>query len=126
MVRILGVNIPDKKVIYVSLTEIFGIGVSTAKKICGKLKIDFNRKTNTLSDEELSNLRNEISKYKIEGDLRQYISKRIAELKEIRCYRGERHKKCLPVRGQRTRSNSRTRRGKRKTVANKKEAKQQG
>ena len=126
MVRILGVNIPDKKVIYVSLTEIFGIGVSTAKKICCKLKIDFNRKTNTLSDEELSNLRNEISKYKIEGDLRQYISKRIAELKEIRCYRGERHKKCLPVRGQRTRSNSRTRRGKRKTVANKKEAKQQG
>ena len=126
MVRILGVNIPDKKAIYISLTEIFGIGVPKAKMICEKLKIDINKKTYTLTEEELLNLRNEIAKYKIEGDLRQEIARNILELKEMRCYRGERHKKNLPTRGQRTRSNSRTRKGKRKTVANKKEAKQQG
>ena len=102
MVRILGVNIPDKKAIYISLTEIFGIGVPKAKMICEKLKIDINKKTYTLTEEELLNLRNEIAKYKIEGDLRQEIARNILELKES------------------------TRKGKRKTVANKKEAKQQG
>ena len=126
MVRILGVNIPDKKAIYISLTEIFGIGISKAKMICEKLKIDINKKTYTLTEEELLSIRNEISKHKIEGDLRQEIARNIFELKEMRCYRGERHIKNLPTRGQRTRSNARTRKGKRKTVANKKEAKQQG
>ena len=126
MVRILGVNIPDKKAIYISLTEIFGIGISKAKTICKKLKIDINKKTYALTEEELLSIRNEISKHKIEGDLRQEIARNIFELKEMRCYRGERHTKNLPTRGQRTRSNARTRKGKRKTVANKKEAKQQG
>ncbi|MBP5301506.1 MAG: 30S ribosomal protein S13 [Bacilli bacterium] len=124
MARILGVDVQDKKAVFISLTRIYGIGQSLAKKICKKTEIDINRKMQDLTDAELNSLRNEIVKFTIEGDLRQQISKNISILKEINCYRGIRHKKHLPVHGQRTKSNARTRKGPRKTMANKKKATQ--
>ncbi|MCQ2786916.1 MAG: 30S ribosomal protein S13 [Bacilli bacterium] len=126
MARIVGVDIPNEKRVVVSLTYIYGIGDSTAKKICKNAKISEDTRVKDLKDEELTALRNEISKVRVEGDLRRETALNIKRLTEIGCYRGIRHKKNLPVRGQRTRTNARTRKGPRKTIANKKEAKQQG
>lgn len=122
MARIVGVDIPNEKRIVVSLTYIYGIGPSTAEKICEATGVSVDIRTKDLTDEQLTVLRNEVSKYHTEGDLRRETALNIKRLTEIGCYRGIRHKKGLPVRGQRTRTNARTRKGKRKTIANKKQA----
>ncbi len=121
MARIAGVDLPSNKKIGIALTYIYGIGRSTAQKIIEESGIDFDKRVNTLTDEEIAKLRGIIEKgYKIEGELRTEVSMNIKRLIDIGCYRGIRHKKGLPVRGQRTRTNARTRKGKRKTVAGKK------
>ena len=122
MARIAGVDIPNEKRIVVSLTYIYGIGNTTAKKICDAAGVSVDIRTKNLTDEQLTALRSEVAKYRTEGDLRREVALNIKRLTEIGCYRGIRHKKGLPVRGQRTRTNARTRKGKRKTLANKKEA----
>ena len=122
MARIVGVDIPNEKRIVVSLTYIYGIGDTTAKKICAAVNVSEDIRTKDLTDEQLTAIRAEVAKYHTEGDLRRETSLNIKRLTEIGCYRGIRHKKGLPVRGQRTRTNARTRKGKRKTIANKKEA----
>lgn len=122
MARIVGVDIPNEKRIVVSLTYIYGIGDTTAKKICAAVNVSEDIRTKNLTDEQLTALRAEVAKYHTEGDLRREVALNIKRLTEIGCYRGIRHKKGLPVRGQRTRTNARTRKGKRKTIANKKEA----
>lgn len=122
MARIVGVDIPNEKRIVVSLTYIYGIGDTTAKKICEVTGVSEDIRTKDLSDEQLTALRAEVAKYKTEGDLRREVALNIKRLTEIGCYRGIRHKRGLPVNGQRTRTNARTRKGKRKTIANKKEA----
>ena len=122
MARIAGVDIPNEKRIVVSLTYIYGIGNTTAKKICDAAGVSVDIRTKNLTDEQLTALRSEVAKYRTEGDLRREVALNIKRLTEIGCYRGIRHKKGLPVRGQRTRTNARTRTGKRKTIANKKEA----
>ena len=122
MARIAGVDIPNEKRIVVSLTYIYGIGNTTAKKICDAAGVSVDIRTKNLTDEQLTALRSEVAKYRTEGDLRREVALNIKRLTEVGCYRGIRHKKGLPVRGQRTRTNARTRKGKRKTIANKKEA----
>ena len=122
MARIAGVDIPNKH-IDIALTYIYGIGRSSAKKICEEAKIDTMKMANDLSQEELALVRDIIDKnYKVEGRLRTEIGLNLKRLIDIGCYRGLRHKRGLPVRGQRTRTNARTRKGKRKTVAGKKKA----
>lgn len=120
MARILGVDIPNQKKIRVSLTYIYGIGDSTAVEICKKAKIDPDKKTGELTENELASIREVGLKYTLEGDLRRNVAMNIKRLQEINCYRGIRHRRGLPVRGQRTKSNARTRKGPRKTIANKK------
>ncbi len=122
MARIVGIDIPNEKRIVVSLTYIYGIGPSTASKILAAVGISEDIRTKDLTDEQLTALRAEVAKYHLEGDLRREVSLNIKRLCEIGCYRGIRHKRGLPVRGQRTRTNARTRKGKRKTIANKKQA----
>ena len=122
MARIVGVDIPNEKRIVVSLTYIYGIGDTTAEKICAAAGVNVDIRTKDLTDEQLTALRSEVAKYRTEGDLRRDVALNIKRLTEIGCYRGIRHKRGLPVRGQRTRTNARTRKGKRKTIANKKEA----
>lgn len=116
MARIVGVDLPDgKKVIY-ALPIIYGIGLSSARKILATTGINPNKRVSELSDEELANLRNEIeNNYKVEGELRAEVTANIKRYIEIGCYRGLRHRTRLPVRGQRTRTNARTRKGPRKT-----------
>ena len=122
MARIAGVDLPNKH-ISIALTYIYGIGRSAALTICEKAKIDPNVMANDLSQDDLGKLREVIdSEYMVEGRLRSEIGLNITRLMDIGCYRGLRHRKGLPVRGQRTRTNSRTRKGKKKTVANKKKA----
>ncbi|MBR1535455.1 MAG: 30S ribosomal protein S13 [Treponema sp.] len=122
MARIAGVDLPNKHV-FVALTYIYGIGRSSAMTICEKTKIDPNKMMNDLDQDELAKIRTLIdSEYKVEGHLRSEIGLNIKRLMDIGCYRGLRHRKGLPCRGQRTRTNSRTRKGKKKTVANKKKA----
>ena len=121
MARIAGVDLPKNKRGEIGLTYIFGIGPSTAKYILGKAGIDVNVKVHQWNDEELTSIRNIITnEFKVEGALRSEVQMSIKRLLDIACYRGLRHRKGLPVRGQRTRTNSRTRKGKRKTVAGKK------
>jgi small subunit ribosomal protein S13 len=121
MARIAGIDIPKNKRGEIGLTYIFGIGRSTAQYILTKAGIDFNKKVNQWNDEEQGAIRNIInSEFKVEGALRSEVSMSIKRLLDIACYRGLRHRKGLPVRGQRTKTNSRTRKGKRKTVAGKK------
>lgn len=123
MARILGVDVPETKRGEVALTRIYGIGRSSANKILEAAQIDKNRRVSTWTDDELKVIRSTISGvYKIEGDLKSEIRLNIKRLVEIGCYRGKRHQLGLPVRGQRTRTNARTRKGKPKTVANKKKA----
>lgn len=124
MARIVGVDIPNEKRVVVSLTYIYGIGDTTAKKICRDAKVSEDIRVKDLTDDQLAALRNEIGKYHVEGDLRRETALNIKRLSEIGCYRGIRHRHGLPVHGQRTRTNARTRKGKRKTIANKKVASQ--
>jgi len=121
MARIAGIDLPKNKRGEIGLTYIFGIGRSTAQYILTKAGIDFDKKVNQWDDDEQGAIRNIInSEFKVEGALRSEVSMSIKRLLDIACYRGLRHRKGLPVRGQRTRTNSRTRKGKRKTVAGKK------
>ena len=123
MARIAGVNIPSHKRVPVALTYITGIGLSSAKAICEAVKIDETRRVNELSDSEVLSVREHIdANYSVEGDLRRETQMNIKRLMDIGCQRGIRHRLGLPLRGQRTKNNSRTRKGKRKTVANKKKA----
>ena len=122
MARIAGVDIPNEKRIVISLTYIYGIGNTTAEKICAAAGVNVDIRTKDLTDEQLTALRAEVANYRTEGDLRREVALNIKRLMEIGCYRGIRHKRGLPVNGQRTRTNARTRKGKRKTIANKKEA----
>ena len=117
MARIAGVNLPREKRAEIGLTYIYGIGRSTAQKICGDLDIDLNTKVRDLTDAEVARLRAYIdANVPVEGDLRRERSADIKRLMEIGCYRGLRHRRGLPVRGQRTRTNARTRKGPKKTV----------
>ena len=120
MARIKGVDIPNDKHICISLIYIYGIGRSLGKQICETVGIDPTTKTKDLSQDDLVKLRDEINKHLTEGDLRREVSMNIKTKMEINSYEGSRHKKGLPVRGQRTNRNARTRKGKGKTVANKK------
>jgi small subunit ribosomal protein S13 len=116
MARIAGVNIPDNKHAVISLTYIYGIGRTTAKALCAKTGITESVKVSSLSEEQLDLLRNEISKLTVEGDLRRTISINIKRLLDLGCYRGLRHRRGLPLRGQRTKTNARTRKGPRKPI----------
>lgn len=120
MARIAGVNIPDHKRIEAGLTLIYGIGRSLSTRLLKDLNIDRNTKIKDLSEVDMNKIREYIAKTPVEGDLRRKIQLDIKRLQEVGCYRGLRHRKRLPVRGQRTKTNARTRKGKRVTVANKK------
>ncbi len=121
MARIAGVDLPKKKRAEVGLTYIFGIGRSTARSVLTKAGIDFDKKVGDLTDDEVSKIRGVITAdCKVEGALRTEVQMNIKRLMDIGCYRGLRHRKGLPARGQRTRTNARTRKGRRKTVAGKK------
>ena len=115
MARIVGIDIPNNKRVVVSLTYIYGIGNSLARVLCKNAKINENTRVKDLKEEDLVNIRNEIKKFHVEGDLRRDNALNIKRLMEINCYRGIRHKKKLPVRGQRTKTNARTCKGPRKT-----------
>lgn len=124
MARIAGVDLPNNKKVEIALTYIYGIGRTTSKKILQATGVDPNKRVKDLTEEEISKLREEIeNKYKVKGDLRQEVAANIRRLIEIGCYRGIRHKRGLPVRGQRTRCNARTRKGPRKTVGAKRKEK---
>lgn len=121
MARIAGVNIPVDKKIGIALTYIYGIGSYIARDVCAKSSVDYARRVNQLSDDEVIRLREVIdSYYMVEGDLRKDISTNIKSLIDIKCYRGTRHIRRLPVRGQRTHTNARTRKGKAVAIAGKK------
>ena len=122
MARIKGVDIPDNKRIVISLTYIYGIGRSKALEICEATGVESSKKVKDLTDEEIQKLRKEIDNHLVEGDLRREVQMNIKSKMEINSYQGTRHKKGLPVRGQRTSRNARTRKGKGKVVANKKKA----
>jgi small subunit ribosomal protein S13 len=122
LVRIVGVNLPKEKRFLIALTSVYGIGIESAKNMCLKLEIDFNLKTYQVSEDKISKLRSLIDKEGIllEGDLKRKISSDIKRLTDISCYRGIRHVKKLPVRGQRTHTNAKTRKGKSVAIAGKK------
>jgi small subunit ribosomal protein S13 len=123
MARIAGVDIPREKRLEISLTYIFGIGLPTAQKICAELDLDPNTKVSNLTEDEVNRIRGYIDQnLKIEGDLRRDVQGDIKRKVEIGCLQGVRHRKGLPVRGQRTHTNARTRKGPKRTVANKKKA----
>ncbi len=123
MARLMGIDLPRNKRVEIALTYIFGIGRPRAKSICQTVGIDSKQRTDALTDEQIAQVRALIeANYKVEGDLRREIGLSIKRLTDINCYRGSRHRKGLPVRGQNTRSNARTRKGPKKTVANKKKA----
>jgi len=123
MARIAGIDLPKNKRGEIALTYIFGIGNSTARYILDKANVSYDKKAFEWNDEEQTSIRNIINaEFKVEGQLRSEVQMNIKRLMDIACYRGVRHRKGLPLRGQRTRTNSRTRKGKRKTVAGKKKA----
>ncbi len=123
MARIAGVDLPKNKRIEIGLTYIFGIGRSTARQILSELNIDFDTKTDQISESEISNIRKMIDgSFKVEGELRSEVSMNIKRLMDLGCYRGLRHRKSLPVNGQRTKTNARTRKGPRRTAVKKKGA----
>ena len=120
MARIAGVNIPNHQHAEIALTAIFGIGRARAQSICAAAKVGGSAKIKDLSDSDMERLREEVAKFTVEGDLRREVSMSIKRLMDLGCYRGSRHRKGLPVRGQRTRTNARTRKGPRKAaIANK-------
>lgn len=120
MARIDGVDIPNDKRVVVSLTYIYGVGLPTAQKVLAENGISEDIRVKDLTDEQLNAIRKTLDSYKLEGDLRRETQLEIKRLMEVACYRGMRHRKGLPVRGQRTKTNARTRKGPRRTVANKK------
>ena len=120
MARIAGVDLPNEKRVEIGLTYIFGIGVSTSKKILAATGVNPDTRVRDLTEDEVSKLRAEIDKYNVEGDRRRDVALDIKRLMEINCYRGLRHRRSLPVRGQRSKTNARTRKGPKKTIANKK------
>jgi len=123
LARISGIDLPKNKRVVIGLTTIFGIGVSTSKKILSKLGISEDKKVSQLTDDEVNQIRSEIGEdIKVEGSLRSEIQMNIKRLMDIGTYKGKRHRKGLPVRGQRTKTNARSRKGKKKTVAGKKKA----
>ena len=122
MARIAGIDIPKNKRGVIALTYIFGVGRSRAKEILAAAKVDEGTKVQDWTDEEIHDIREQVGEFTIEGELRSEIQLSIKRLMDIGCYRGIRHRTGLPLRGQRTKNNSRTRKGKRKTVANKKKA----
>nr|QCI06417.1 ribosomal protein S13 [Dictyurus purpurascens] len=123
MARIAGVDLPRNKRITIGLTYIYGIGISRSKKILEKIKINPNTKIKDLNDEQVISIRNILNnEYQIEGDLKRLETLNIKRLMDIGCYKGKRHRIGLPLRGQRTRTNARTRRGNKKTIAGKKKA----
>jgi small subunit ribosomal protein S13 len=122
MARIAGIDIPKNKRGVIALTYIFGIGRSRAKEILAAAKVDESIKVQDWNDDQIHNIREQVGEFTIEGELRSEIQLSIKRLMDIGCYRGIRHRSGLPLRGQRTKNNSRTRKGKRKTVANKKKA----
>ncbi len=122
MARIAGIDIPKNKRGIIALTYIFGIGKSRAKEILADAKVDESIKVQDWSDDQIASIREQVGTYTIEGELRSETQMNIKRLMDIGCYRGIRHRSGLPLRGQRTKNNSRTRKGKRKTVANKKVA----
>ncbi|MDW5287745.1 30S ribosomal protein S13 [Formosa sp. PL04] len=122
MARIAGVDIPKQKRGVISLTYIYGIGSTRSQQILAEAKVDENTKVQDWTDDEIGSIREAVSKFTIEGELRSETQLSIKRLMDIGCYRGIRHRAGLPLRGQRTKNNSRTRKGRRKTVANKKKA----
>ena len=125
MARIAGVNIPTQKRIEIALTYIYGIGRTAAKEICLKVGLPPERRVHELTDDEVSRIRDEIDNgYQVEGDLRRDVSMNIKRLMDLGCYRGLRHRRGLPVRGQRTHTNARTRKGPAKAIAGKKKVTQ--
>ncbi len=121
MARIAGIDLPKNKKAFIGLTYIYGIGQYSAQKILAQAKVDPNKKISELTESEVAEIRAiMINEYKVEGTLRSEVQQNIKRLMDIGCYRGIRHRRGLPVRGQRTRTNSRTRKGKRRTVAGKK------
>ena len=120
MARIAGINIPPHKHTEIGLTSIYGIGRTTAQKLCTAAGIPFNKKIKELTDGDLEKIRDEVAKLTIEGDLRRETTMNIKRLMDLGCYRGFRHRRGLPLRGQRTRTNARTRKGPRKAIAGKK------
>ena len=116
MARLIGVEVPDQKKIGIALRYIYGIGPTTALQVCEKASVDPNVRAKDLNDEQLSHLTTVLQGFRIEGDLRREVQTNIKRLMSVNCYRGLRHKKGLPVRGQRTSTNARTRKGPRKTV----------
>lgn len=116
MARISGVELPSERKIEYALPVLYGVGITLAKKIVQDAKVDINKRVKELTDEEISRLQKAIESHSIEGDLRRLVTQNIRRLEEIGAYRGLRHKRGLPVRGQRTRSNARTKRGKRQTI----------
>lgn len=124
MPRVIGVDIPPNKRLEIALTYIYGVGRVTALQVCAHLKLDPGMKARDLGEEQLAHIANFLQKeYSVEGQLRRQVAANISRLRDIGCYRGTRHRRGLPVRGQRTRTNSRTRKGPRKTVAGKKSVK---
>ena len=125
MPRIVGVDVPKEKPIWVALTYIYGIGRTTSGRLLDEAKVDPSRRAGELSEDELSRIASTIERTcEIEGQLRRKVQQELARLRRIGCYRGIRHTKSLPVRGQRTRTNARTRKGKKRTVAGKKSVKE--
>jgi small subunit ribosomal protein S13 len=116
MARIAGINVPDKKHTWVALTSIYGIGRTSAQSICAAAGIGADVKIRDLSEGEVESLRAEVAKYTVEGDLRREVSMNIKRLMDLGCYRGIRHRRGLPVRGQRTSTNARTRKGPRRPI----------
>ena len=116
MARIAGINIPTDKHIVIGLQSIFGIGQTRSKLICETLKLDPSTKVSELTEDELESIRMAVSKYEVEGDLRREVSMNIKRLRDLGCYRGIRHRKSLPLRGQRTKTNARTRKGPRRLI----------
>ena len=116
MARIAGINIPDHKHTVIALTAIFGIGRTSARAICAASNVAEDAKIKELSEAQIDTLREEVAKYEVEGDLRREISMNIKRLMDLGCYRGLRHRRSLPLRGQRTKTNARTRKGPRKPI----------
>ena len=116
MARVAGVNIPDRKHAVIALTQIYGIGPTRARHICASANVPPNVKIKDLTEEQIESLRSEVGKLTVEGDLRREVSMSIKRLMDLGCYRGVRHRRGMPVRGQRTRTNARTRKGPRRQI----------
>ena len=116
MARIAGVNVPENKHLEIALTHIYGIGKKTAQDICTNLKLDYSKKISDLSEEQIEKIRTAITEFTVEGDLRRSVSTNIKRLIDLGCYRGIRHRRKLPVNGQRTKTNARTRKGPKKPM----------